>query len=296
MRLNVRLIHPAMQSSDATYNRLDEVFHFTGCSFAARSIIRNWNSVTSSLSASRRWRFCAHCCRKSGNSSNPSAIGNALLASTLIAALAFGMAWAAQHIASGGVRLVSYLLQFYASAALIVLLRTTEQTEPSLLGAAASGLLAAICIGHYLWSRRTPPPPGGAWTDRINQGDRWAALLLIAALLSGFFTLRMGLYQGLSAMHLATPRAFGAGQSLLIKMAAGALLLVSLRRRNAELRNVGILIILVAAAKMFLDVVDLKGITLLISIFSFGVAAAIASLVLGRWGKVTPNETGVAES
>jgi hypothetical protein len=38
---------------------------------------------------------------------------------------------------------------------------------------------------------------------------------------------------------------------------------------------------------VLLDVVGLKGVTLLISIFSFGVAAAIASVVLGRWGKVT---------
>jgi hypothetical protein len=225
----------------------------------------------------------------------PSAIGNALLGSTLVAALAFGLAWTSQRIASGGVRLVSYLLQFYASAALIILLRTTEQTEPSLLGAGASGLLAAIGICHYLWSRRTPPPPGGAWTDRFNQGDRWAALLLVAALLSGFFTLRMGLYQGLSALHLATPRAFGSGQSLLIDLAAGALLLFSLRRRNKELRNVGVLVTLVAAAKVFLDVVNLKGITLLISIFSFGVVAAIASLVLGRWGKVPAAERETAE-
>jgi hypothetical protein len=43
----------------------------------------------------------------------------------------------------------------------------------------------------------------------------------------------------------------------------------------------------VAAGKVLLDVVGLKGVTLLISIFSFGVAAAIASVVLGRWGKVT---------
>jgi len=225
----------------------------------------------------------------------PMAIGNALLASTAIAALALGLAWGSQRMASGGVRLVSYLLQFYASAALIILLWTTGQTEPSLLGAAASCLLAVLGACHYLWSRRTPTPTGGAWTDRFNQGDRWAALLLIAALLSGFFTLRMGLYQGLAALHLATPQAFGSGQSLLINLAAAALLLVSLRQRNKELRNVGVLITVVAAGKVFLDLVSLKGVTLLISIFSFGVVAAIASVVLGRWGKAAARETGAEQ-
>jgi len=184
------------------------------------------------------------------------------------------------------VRLVSYLLQFYASASLIVLLWTTERTEPSLFGAAASAMLAAIGTYHYVWARRTPPPKG-SWTDRFNQQDRWAAVILVAALLSGFFTLRMGLYQGLGSMHLATPQAFGSGQSLIINLAAVVLLLLSLRKRDQELRNVGVLVTVVAAGKVFLDVLALKGITLLISIFSFGVAAAIASVVLGRWGKVT---------
>ncbi len=215
----------------------------------------------------------------------PLALGNHLFASTATSALALGLVMAAQRIGNGSVRLVSYLLQFYASVALVILLHATEQTEPSLLGAAASALLAMIGAYHYVWSRQNPPPSGGKWTDRFNQHDRWAALLLLATLLSGFFTLRMGLYQLLSALHMATPKAFSSGQSLLISSAAVALLLISLRQRSKELRNVGVLVTTVAAAKVVLDVVSLKGVTLLVSIFAFGVAAAVASLVLSRWGK-----------
>jgi hypothetical protein len=230
----------------------------------------------------------------------PWAVGNHLLASTATAALALALGIASRHIENGGVRLVSYLLQFHASVALVVLLRATEQAEPSVVGAAASGLLAAIGVYHYFWSRCNPPPPGGQWTDRFNKGDRLAVLLLVAALLSGFFTLRMGLYQGLSALHMATPKAFGSGQSLLISMAACVLLLVGLRQRSEELRNVGLLVTVVAAVKVVLDLVSLKGLPLLISVFSFGVAAAVASVVLGRWGKergkseevVVPGEGG----
>lgn len=215
----------------------------------------------------------------------PLAVGHALIASTAIAALAVGLSLASQSSGNGGVRLVSYLLQFYASAALVVLLHATETTAPSLVGAAASGLLALIGTYHYYWSRRNPPPAGGPMTDRFNRDDRWAGLLLVAALISGFFTLRMGLYQSLHAIHQATPRVFGSGQSLLINLAAMTLLIVGLRQRSKELRNVGILVTVVAAGKVFLDLFSLKGLPLLVSIFSFGVVAAIASYVLGRWGK-----------
>ena len=215
----------------------------------------------------------------------PWALGSHLFASTATSALALGLVMVAQHLGNGSVRLVSYLLQFYASVALVLLLYATEQAEPSLLGAAASALLAGIGAYHYVWSRQNQPPSGGQWTDRFNHNDRWAALLLVAALLSGFFTLRMGLYQLLSAFHMATPKAFSSGQSLLISSAAVALLLISLRQKSKELRNVGALVTIVAAAKVALDLVSLKGVTLLISIFSFGVAAAVASLVLSRWGR-----------
>lgn len=224
----------------------------------------------------------------------PSAVGHALIASTLIAALAVGLSLASMYFGHGGVRLISYLLQFYASASLVVLLHATETTEPSLVGAAASGLLAAIGAYHYYWSRRNPPPAGGPLTDRFNRGDCWAALLLVATLLSGFFTLRMGLYQTLQTFQLATPAAFGSGQSLLVNLAAIALLVIGLRQHNKELRNVGILVTVVAVCKVFLDLFSFKGFPLLISIFSFGIVAATASFVLGRWGKAVAEEKATA--
>lgn len=224
----------------------------------------------------------------------PSAVGHALIASTLIAALAVGLSLASLSFGHGGVRLISYLLQFYASASLVVLLHATETTAPSLVGAAASGLLAAIGAYHYYWSRRNPPPAGGPLTDRFNRGDCWAALLLVATLLSGFFTLRMGLYQTLQTLQLATPAAFGSGQSLLVNLAAITLLVIGLRQHNKELRNVGILVTVVAIGKVFLDLFSFKGLPLLISIFSFGIVAATASFVLGRWGKAVAEQKTTA--
>jgi hypothetical protein len=219
----------------------------------------------------------------------PAAVGHALIASTTTAGLAVGLSLASQRFGSSGVRLVSYLLQFYASASLVVLLHATEATTPSLSGAAASALLAVIGVYHYYWARRNAPPVGGPLTDRFNRDDCWAAVLLVAALLSGFFTLRIGLFQGLQAMHMASPRAFDSGQTLLISLAAVVLLIIGLRQHSKELRNVGILVTVVAAAKVLLDLFALKGLPLLVSILFFGVAAATASYVLGRWGKITEN-------
>lgn len=214
----------------------------------------------------------------------PAAVGHALIASTVIALLAVGLGLSSLHPGTGGVRLVSYLLQFYASASLAVLLYATETAVPSLVGAAASGLLALTGTYHYYWSRLHPPAPGGPLTDRFNRDDRWAALLLVAALQSGFFTLRMGLFQMLQALNLATPFAFSSGQTLLINLLATALLIIGLRQHSTELRNIGVLVTMVAVCKVFLDMFSLKGLPLLVSIFSFGMVAALASFVLGRWG------------
>jgi uncharacterized membrane protein len=169
---------------------------------------------------------------------------------------------------------------------LISLLWTTDGTKPSLVGALSSGLLAIIAFCHYFWARRNPPEPGTTLLDKLNKNDRGASILLVAALVSGFFTLRVGLYQTLDFLHAATHSAFGGAQSVLINVIAAALLLMSLVRRNEELRNVAVMVTVIGAGKVFLmDTMQLKGMPLMVSVFTFGLVAALASFVLGRWKK-----------
>ncbi len=98
--------------------------------------------------------------------------------------------------------------------------------------------------------------------------------------------MRVGLYQTLDFLHSATHTAFGGAQSVLINVTAAVLLLLSLMRRNKELRNVAVVITVIGAGKVFLmDMVQLKGMSLMISVFTFGLVAAFASFVLGRWNK-----------
>jgi hypothetical protein len=216
----------------------------------------------------------------------PMAIGHAVIAGTLVALLAVGMAWVSMRRKNLGLRLGSYLLQFYACSVLISLLWTTDGTKPSLVGALSSGLLAIIAFCHYFWARRNPPEPGTTLLDKLNKNDRGASILLVAALVSGFFTLRVGLYQTLDFLHAATHSAFGGAQSVLINVIAAALLLMSLVRRNEELRNVAVMVTVIGAGKVFLmDTMQLKGMPLMVSVFTFGLVAALASFVLGRWKK-----------
>ncbi|NOR49523.1 MAG: DUF2339 domain-containing protein [Desulfuromonadales bacterium] len=218
----------------------------------------------------------------------PMAIGHAVIATALVAVLAVGMAWVSVRRSSLGLRLSSYLLQLYACSALVVLLWTTDGTKPSIISAFSSGLLAIIAFLHYFWARRHPLFGGDSVMDKLNKNDRGASILLIAALFSGFFTMRVGLYQVLDFLHTATRGAFGGAQSVLINVTAAVLLWLSLMRRNKELRNVAIVITVIGAGKVFLmDMVQLKGMPLMISVFTFGLVAALASFVLGRWNKST---------
>ncbi len=222
----------------------------------------------------------------------PMAIGHAVIATALVAVLAVGMAWVSVRRSSIGLRLSSYLLQLYACSALVGLLWTTDGTKPSIVSALSSGLLAIIAFLHYFWARRHPPVTGETFINKLNKNDRGASLLLIAALTSGFFTMRVGLYQVLDFLHTATHSAFGGAQSVLINVTAAVLLWLSLMRRNKELRNVAIVITVIGAGKVFLmDMVQLKGMPLMISVFTFGLVAALASFVLGRWNKSVDSGT-----
>ncbi len=218
----------------------------------------------------------------------PMAIGHAVIGSALVALLAVGMAWTSVRYGNLGLRLTSYLLQFYACSALVFLLWTTDGTKPSVVGALSSGLLSLIAFFHYFWARNHPIVPGETLMHRLNKSDRGASVLLIAALFSGFFTMRVGIYQTLDFLHSATHSAFGGAQSVLINVTAAVLIWLSLMRRNKELRNVAIVITVIGAGKVFLmDMVQLKGMPLMISVFTFGLVAALASFVLGRWNKLS---------
>lgn len=219
----------------------------------------------------------------------PVATGSALVSLALCSALAFGSCLLSRRWRSGGVRLTSYLLQFYACGALALLLRTTEAANPSVLGAVASGGLACIAFWHYLWARHNPPPSESLVFSQLDRKDRGAALLLVAALVGGFFTLRVGVYQALSGSVPveAMADAFTAAQSVLINASAAVLMCFAFARRDKQVRNVAILVTVIGACKvLLLDLFGLKGVPVVASLLSFGVAAFLESFALSRWQRI----------
>ncbi len=227
----------------------------------------------------------------------PLALHHPLLALTFLSACALGLARVAGLWQSGGVRVTSYLLQLYACGALVMNLSATETASPSAVSALAAGALACIGLWHFRWVRRNPPPAESVVYSRFDKEDRSAILLLLAALVSGFFTLRVGIFQALQAFHVGGPGAFGCYQSVLVNISAIILMTMALWRNNQELRNVAILVTLIGGSKVFIgDLLGARGVPLVLSVFSFGLAAAVDSVVLGRWQKTSSGSQNLPEN
>jgi uncharacterized membrane protein len=188
---------------------------------------------------------------------------------------------------NGGVRGTTYLMNIYACVSLVLMLRGGGPGVTDPVNMLPAGLLAVISIYHYLWCRRAPVPANSVLFDIFDRNDRSAALLLLGGLACGFFMVRVGIFQALLFVPMDLQRdTFSSAQSVLINSAAMALIVLAYLRQNKELRNVAILITLVGGIKVFLyDLIGLHGLPLVFSIFSFGTAAAVESVALGKWMK-----------
>jgi uncharacterized membrane protein len=219
----------------------------------------------------------------------PAATGSNLLSLVIFSVLAFGLGVLSSKWRSGGMRVTSYLLQFYACGGLALQLRVSEAASPSMLGAAASGALACIAFWHYLWSRNNPPLAESLAFSRFDKKDRSVALLLVASLVGSFFTIRVGIYQALGQVVTgdAFAAAFGSAQSVLINVSAALLMCFAFARRDKQVRNVAILITIIGVCKVFLlDLFSMRGVPIVASLMSFGVTAFLESFALSRWQRI----------
>ncbi|BCR06936.1 hypothetical protein DESUT3_40050 [Desulfuromonas versatilis] len=216
---------------------------------------------------------------------SPAVTGDVLGSLLLLSPLAMIMARLAQRWGSGGVRVTSYLLQVYCCLALLVAVFTSLEAVPSVSGGVTALALALVTLYHHAWCRRNPPAEATVFR-RLDAEDRSAVLLLLAALVDGYCLVRIGLHHGLEAAGGLGPHAFTCGQSVAVNLAAIVLMSLAYFRRSIELRNVAILVTLVGAMKVFfLDLIAAQGVPLVLSVFSFGVAAMLISLALSRWQK-----------
>jgi hypothetical protein len=205
----------------------------------------------------------------------------------VISLVAITMAIVSRVWENGGLRCTTYLMNIYACVALALMLRGEGPGATDAVNMLPAGLVAVISIYHYQWCRWWPVPVNSALFDAFDRNDRSAALLLLGGLASGFFMIRIGILQAMPFVPAALQRdAFRCGQSVLINAAAIALILFAYLRRDKEIRNVAILVTVVGASKVFLyDLLGTHGLPLVFSVFSFGMAAAVESLALGKWQK-----------
>ena len=215
----------------------------------------------------------------------PAATGSFALSLPVIAIVAIVMVSMSRTWGNGYLRLTTYLLQLYCSIALAVLMSGTTPSALNAINIVPSGLLASLIIYQYLWCRLRPPVAGCAFFDRFDPHDRSAVVLLLAGLLSGFFMMRCAIYQAMHMFYAAMPPdAFGCAQSVLINTAAIVLIALAYLRHDKEIRNVAILVTVVGGVKVFAyDLLGSHGLPLVFSVFSFGMAAAIESVALGKW-------------
>ncbi len=214
------------------------------------------------------------------------ATGALLVALPFLSLAAFHLATVSDRWQSGGTRIISYLLQVFVAMALFGIMVSGESGIPSAIGALAAGAVGVVALLHYRWCRRHDPPADSHVFSKIDTGDYGAASLLLVGLVGWYFLFRVLVFELLTGVSGGADiaNAFSGAQSLLINAAAITLLLVAYRVRSREVRNIAILVILLGAAKVFLyDLVGVEGLARVASVFSFGLVAAVASWVLGRW-------------
>jgi len=223
----------------------------------------------------------------------PLATGNLVTAAAVFSGVAVWLARMSVRWRNSGVRWVSYLLQITAGVSLVVALNQHPDGGNLLVTLAGTGLVAIGGICHYSWSRKYPPLRVGRVFGRLDPTDRSAALVLLSGLSAGFFQARALLYWGLHQVAGNQFETFVCLQSVLINSAIAVLMILAWKRKSRELKNVAILVTLVAAFKVFMiDLLSTKGVPLVLSVFSFGLVASVESVVLTRWQKLDAEGDG----
>ena len=225
----------------------------------------------------------------------PTVMGSALYALPILSVAAYILIIFSGFCQSGGARITSYLLQFHATVYLIFLLITRKTDEP-LLVLVACFIMTIISYLHYHWARSNAPPTDVRFFERYDRNDLSAALLLIMALASGFFMVEgitSSLISGDGPGRLATLTGL---QSIIINGTAAGLVIWGYFDRDVEKRNIAILVIVIGGLKVFFhDLVAAKGLPLVVSVLSFGIATAVLSVVMSRWQKRMGTQDTVPE-
>ena len=210
---------------------------------------------------------------------------NLLWAVPALSVAAYLLARVANRWQSGGIRCTSYLFQLAAGLIALSSGVVAADLASPLIGGLVIGTLMTMSFLQYRWCRKhTPPAMHSAFFSWLDKKDFSAVILLLTGLISGFFLLRLGLYQLLARTTADFEYMFRGGQTVFINLGAVFLLLVASSRKNNEILTVAIVVGLLGMLKSFVfDLFGIKGMALVFSVFSSGVVAAVGSVVSTRW-------------
>jgi len=210
---------------------------------------------------------------------------NLLWAVPVLSVAAYLLARIANRWQSGGIRCTSYLFQLAAGLVALGSGVTAADIAAPFVGALVLAVLMTMSFLQYRWCRRnTPPAMHSAFFSWLDRKDFSAVILLLTGLISGFFLLRLGLYQVLARTSADFEYMFRGGQTVFINLGAVFLLLAASSRKNSEILTVAIIVGLLGMLKAFVfDLFGIKGMPLVYSVFSSGVVAAVGSVVSTRW-------------
>jgi hypothetical protein len=218
---------------------------------------------------------------------------NLLWSVPVLSVAAYLLARVANRWRSGGIRCTSYLFQLAAGLIAVSSGVVAVDIPSPLVGGLVFGILMTMSLLQYRWCRsHAPPAMHSAFFSWLDQKDFSAVILLLTGLISGFFLLRLGLYQLLVRSTTDFDYMFRGGQTVFINLGAIFLLLAASKRKNSEILTVAIVVGLLGMLKSFVfDLFGIKGMPLVFSIFSSGVVAAVGSVVSTRWqGKKRKDE------
>jgi hypothetical protein len=188
------------------------------------------------------------------------------------------------HCEIGGIRLASYLLQVVACVAGIVAGIFSIHSPHLLLALVITSWLAVLSGLHYRISRRMPITCSAGFFAKIDPRDQTALFLLLVTVVNGFCALQLGAALALAGTSVNFGITMTGLRSVLLNGGAFLLMIAGLRGGNREILAVALAVFIGGAVKVFgYDLFQIRGIPLLMSVFSFGAAAALGSVVLSRW-------------
>lgn len=213
-------------------------------------------------------------------------VDNVLLALPFWSAMAVALCFSSRACEIGGIRLTSYLLQCAATIIGIGYGVLSPEASSPVTSLLVAGSLVFMSSYQYYWSRRHPLTCSVGFFANVDPKDYSAVILLFASLLNGFGMFQLAAYHILASYSTAPINALQGTRSILINITAIALMIYGLKKKNKEVLYTSVAVVALGAFKALgYDLFKITGVPLVLSVFSFGVVAAVGSFVFNRWSQ-----------